>query len=94
MAVYLINYSKYTTMEKQSYIIPAILSAIIPGLGQIIKGQFIKGLLIIIVGGTVGFLLAWTFIVPFIIWAWNVYDAFTSDSESAFVEDKSKRAGV
>ncbi|WP_256011370.1 hypothetical protein [Desertivirga xinjiangensis] len=81
-------------MENQKYIIPGIASAIIPGLGQIIKGQIIKGLLIIIVGGTVGFLLAWTAIVPILIWAWNVYDAFTSDSERSIVDDNSKRAGI
>ena len=66
-------------MENSKNIIAAILSAIIPGLGQIIKGQIVKGLLIMIVGGTVGFLLAWTVIVPMLIWAWNVYDAYTSE---------------
>lgn len=81
-------------MEKETYVVPAVLSAVIPGLGQIVKGQFIKGLLIIIVGVTVAFTLAWTFIVPILIWAWNVYDAYSSNSEKSFVEDKSKRADV
>lgn len=81
-------------MENQRYIIPAILSAIIPGLGQIVKGQFIKGLLIIIVGITVSYILLWTFIVPIIIWAWNVFDAYTSTSEKNFVNDKSKRVNA
>ena len=81
-------------MEKQKYLVPAVLSAVIPGLGQLVKGQFIKGLLIIIVGVTVAFTLVWTFIVPILIWAWNVYDAYTSDSEKSFVEDKSKRPGL
>ena len=81
-------------MQKQSYIIPAIVSAIIPGLGQMLKAQFIKGLLIMIVGGVVGFLLAWTIVVPILIWAWNVYDALTSDSERSFVDNKSRRLDV
>lgn len=81
-------------METTKHIVPALISAVIPGLGQIVKGEFVKGLLIIIVGGTLGFLFAWTVIVPVLIWAWNVYDAFTSNSERAFVNDKSKRVGV
>lgn len=81
-------------METQRYLVPAILSALIPGLGQIVKGQIVKGLLIIIVGVTVAFTLVWTFIVPILIWAWNVWDAYTSTSERNFVEDKSKRANL
>jgi len=81
-------------MEKQPYIIPAIISAIIPGLGQMVKGQFVKGLLIMIVGGTLGFLFAWTFVVPILIWAWNVYDALISDSERSFIDNKSRRFHV
>jgi len=61
---------------KQTYGVPALLSFFIPGLGQLIKGQILKAFLIWAVGGVVGFLLAWTLIVPFIIWAWNVYDAY------------------
>ncbi|PWG79636.1 hypothetical protein [Pararcticibacter amylolyticus] len=81
-------------MENEKYLVPAVLSAVVPGLGQIVKGQFVKGLLIIIVGVTVAFTLVWTFIVPILIWAWNVYDAYTSASERNFVEDKSKRVGI
>ena len=81
-------------MEKQRYLVPAVLSAIVPGLGQIVKGQFVKGLLILILGVTISYILVWTFIVPILIWAWNVYDAYTSDSEKNFVNDKSKRVNV
>ena len=81
-------------MENEKYLVPAVLSAVVPGLGQIVKGQFVKGLLIIIVGVTVAFTFVWTFIVPILIWAWNVYDAYTSTSEKNFVEDKSKRVGI
>lgn len=61
---------------KATYGVPALLSFFIPGLGQLIKGQILKAFLIWAVGGVVGFLLAWTFVVPFVIWAWNVYDAY------------------
>jgi TM2 domain-containing membrane protein YozV len=61
---------------KATYGVPALLSFFIPGLGQLIKGQILKAFLIWAVGGVVGFLLAWTLIVPFVIWAWNVYDAY------------------
>jgi TM2 domain-containing membrane protein YozV len=63
---------------RPTYGVPAIFSFFIPGLGQLIKGQILKAFLIWAVGGVVGFLLAWTLIVPFLIWAWNVYDAYNS----------------
>ncbi|ALD22742.1 hypothetical protein [Hymenobacter sp. DG25A] len=61
---------------KKTYGLPALLSLFVPGLGQLIKGQFLKAFLIWAVGGTISFLLYWTLIVPFVIWAWNVYDAY------------------
>ncbi|GAB3228476.1 hypothetical protein GCM10027346_13070 [Hymenobacter seoulensis] len=61
---------------KTTYGLPALLSVFIPGLGQLVKGQIIKAILIWVVGGIVGFLLSWTLIVPFVLWAWNVYDAY------------------
>ena len=63
---------------KPTYGVPAIFSFFLPGLGQLIKGQILKAFLIWAVGGVVGFLLSWTLIVPFLIWAWNVYDAYNS----------------
>ncbi|MEI7596638.1 MAG: hypothetical protein WCK02_12885 [Bacteroidota bacterium] len=66
-------------MEKQHHGLPALLSFFIPGLGQLIKGHIIKALLIWFVGGAVAFFLFWTAIVPFAIWAWNVYDAYNSN---------------
>jgi TM2 domain-containing membrane protein YozV len=59
--------------------IPALISFFIPGLGQLIKGQIMKALLIWIIGGLISFFLFWTIIVPFLIWAWNVYDAYNSN---------------
>jgi len=66
-------------MENVKHGIPALISFFIPGLGQLIKGQFLKAILIWIVGGVIAVLLFWTFIVPFLIWAWNVYDAYNSN---------------
>jgi TM2 domain-containing membrane protein YozV len=94
MATYLIDFLKSTIMEKHKHLVPAILSAVIPGLGQIVKGQIVKGLLIIVLGATVSFLLFWTIVFPILLWAWNVYDAYTSDSEKSFVNDTSKRMDV
>ncbi|RPD46994.1 hypothetical protein DNI29_12610 [Hymenobacter sediminis] len=61
---------------KTTYGLPALLSAFFPGLGQLVKGQILKAILIWLVGGAVGFLLGWTIIVPVALWAWNVYDAY------------------
>jgi len=66
-------------MQDQKHGVPALLSVFVPGLGQLIKGQVVKAILIWLVGGLLSFLLWWTFIVPFIIWAWNVYDAYNSN---------------
>ena len=63
---------------KQTYGLPALLSIFVPGLGQLIKGQILKAFLIWAVGGVISFLLVWTIVVPFLIWAWNVYDAYNA----------------
>ncbi|RTQ50724.1 hypothetical protein EJV47_08825 [Hymenobacter gummosus] len=62
----------------QTHGVPALLSAFIPGLGQLIKGQILKAVFIWIASGVVGFLLWWTIVVPLALWAWNVYDAYNS----------------
>jgi TM2 domain-containing membrane protein YozV len=63
---------------KPTYGVPALLSAFLPGLGQLIKGQILKALFIWIASGVVGFLLWWTIVVPLALWAWNVYDAYNA----------------
>ncbi len=63
----------------QKHGLPALLSAFIPGLGQLIKGQIIKAILIWVIGGIVSFIFIWTWIIPFAIWAWNVYDAYNDN---------------
>ena len=42
-------------MEKQKHGIPALISFFIPGLGQIIKGDILKGILIWVLGGVITF---------------------------------------
>ena len=59
--------------------VPALISFFIPGLGQLIKGQILKAIMIWIVGGVISFFLWWTIIIPFLIWVWNVYDAYNSN---------------
>jgi len=64
-------------MSKQStHLIPAIVSFFLPGIGQILKGQIFKGIGIVIAGVIIGVFLSWTIIVPILVWAWNVYDAY------------------
>lgn len=64
-------------MQEHKHGFPAFLSFIIPGLGQLIKGQVIKGILIFIACIVSWFILP--IILPFLIWIWNVYDAYNSN---------------
>jgi len=66
-------------MDKQKHGIPALISFFIPGLGQLIKGQILKAILIWIIGGGLCIFFFWTIIVPILIWAYNVYDAYNSN---------------
>jgi len=63
----------------QKHGIPALISFFLPGLGQLIKGQLLKALFIWVVGGFLGFFFWWTYVIPFLFWAWNVYDAYNSN---------------
>ena len=54
------------------YGLPALLSFFIPGLGQIVKGQVLKGIAFFF-----GTLIGFTLIIPgIIIWIWNISDAY------------------
>jgi len=74
-----------------TYWFPAVLSFFVPGLGQIVKGDFVKGLSILISMAACWFvflefiLLLNAIILSIIIflaltsyWIWNVYDAYTA----------------
>ena len=57
----------------QKHGVPALLSFFIPGLGQIIKGQFGKGIFSFI-GVGIGLVIL---VIPgVIIWIWQIVDAY------------------
>lgn len=63
---------------EQKYGVPALLSFIFPGIGQVVKGQVGKGVLIMI-AQFVFFLLSFVVIgvIPLIIlWIWSITDAY------------------
>lgn len=60
----------------QKHGVPAILSLFIPGLGQIVKGQVGKGI-VIFFGVILGFMLL---VIPgVIIWIWQIADAYNKN---------------
>lgn len=74
-----------------TFILPGIISALIPGVGQFIKGHIVKGLAVIGVAlayYVVSFVLGWIPLVGGLIWvvgalAWaiNVLDALFSKKD-------------
>ena len=77
----------------QKYGFLAFLSFILPGLGQIVKGEGGKGLIIMffIIGGWILFfeyillmhtlfLSAVVFLALTSLWIWNIFDAYTAQS--------------
>jgi TM2 domain-containing membrane protein YozV len=63
-----------TINSNQKHGVPALLSFFIPGLGQIIKGQVGKGILIFF-GVGLGMLL----VIPgIILWIWQIADAYNN----------------
>lgn len=74
-----------------TYILPGIISALIPGVGQLIKGHLKKGVAIIVIGlafYAVQWLLGWIPVVGWVItgigvigWLINVVDAFMSKKD-------------
>lgn len=65
----------------QKHGVPTLISFFVPGVGQLIKGHMMKAVGIWVIGGLVGFFLWWTYVAPFIVWVWNVYDAYNSNSD-------------
>jgi len=59
-------------------LIPGAVSLIIPGLGQIIKGQLAKAFMIWTLLSLISYYTwgEWSMIVPILVWTWNVYDAY------------------
>lgn len=64
--------------------VPALFSFLIPGLGQMLKNDFIKVLIIWILLGLVYYILGFKLTaIPFafIIWIWSIYDAYNSNTK-------------
>ena len=64
--------------KNQKYGVPAVLSFLIPGLGQMVKGQVGRGIAILL-GWFFSLILILTIIgaiVPAIIYFWQIYDAY------------------
>lgn len=64
----------------EKYGVAALLSFFVPGLGQIVKGQILKAILIWL--GTVVFIVL-SFVVIglpllLVLWLWQIYDAYNS----------------
>lgn len=86
------------TKEKK-HGIPALMSFFIPGLGQLIKGQVLKGFLIwlipivilmIIVSLHSEILLMLFIIGCIVLWLWNIFDAYNSNREQEVVQQEVK----
>jgi TM2 domain-containing membrane protein YozV len=67
-----------TYVEKKSTGIAAVLSFVVPGLGQIYNGQIGKGILFVII--SIILVLSMLVLVGFILyplfWVYNIYDAY------------------
>lgn len=80
------------TIELKKHGFPAFLSFLLPGLGQLIKGHFVKSLTIWLAGiiiwfGFMGALFSGQFglsvllyLIPAGVWLWNIYDAYNSNT--------------
>lgn len=64
-----------TLQNNQKHGVPAVLSFFIPGLGQLVKGQVGKGILIFI-GVAIG--LVFLVVPGVIIWIWQIVDAYNN----------------
>lgn len=73
--LYRAQVSKVNNKDNQKHGLPALLSFFIPGLGQVIKGQTGRGVLIFI-GFIIGMLLL--FIPGIIVWIWQIVDAYNN----------------
>lgn len=70
-------------VKQKSEGLAAVLSFLIPGLGQIYNGEIGKGIGILVLAIILGilFFLLITVLVLLILWIWNIYDAYTTAKE-------------
>ena len=68
-------------MTKNKYPFPAFLSMILPGLGQLVKGQLGIGLMFMIINFINFILMAFGigFITHFITWVMAIHDAYNTE---------------
>lgn len=69
--------------QEEQYIAPAVISALFPGIGQIMKKEVAKGVAIIF-GFAFSVLLIFLvigLITTPILWIWQVYDAYNTQPE-------------
>lgn len=60
--------------------IAAVLSFLVPGLGQVYNGQLTRGLLLILVAIVVlavGWILLFPVVLYIVLWVWSIYDAYS-----------------
>lgn len=66
--------------EQQKHGVPAILSLLMPGLGQIVKGQLMKGIghiVVLAISGALTIIGIGVILVP-LVWIYSVYDAYNN----------------
>src|SRR5438067_1948489 len=70
---------------QQRHGLPALLSFFLPGLGQIVKGQFFHGLFIAGIALLFGALCVVYvgFVLLPIFWIWNIYDSYVAPDSQA-----------
>lgn len=64
--------------QKKTHGVPALLSLFVPGLGQVVKGQWLKGIGIWIglaICSVLMFVIIGYILAP-ILWLWQIYDAY------------------
>lgn len=68
-------------VKNKTFVIPAIASAIIPGLGQLFKGHFLKAIVVWAVCGVIYWIfgsLPVLWIIATVAWIANILDALFS----------------
>lgn len=70
--------------EKKSSGIAAVLSFLIPGLGQIYNGELMKGIMFVILAMVFGILSIILIGIPLyvILWVYAIYDAYNTAAKS------------
>jgi TM2 domain-containing membrane protein YozV len=66
--------------SNQKYGVPALLSFFIPGLGQIIKGEFFKAIgiwTVLVICWFLQFIII-GYLLGIIVWVWQIYDAYNN----------------